>query len=1069
MTDSIPTVDGDAHAGPGLRAWEPGDLTEEDLTEKDPLDRNLWRRRRRRPHNVRTGEPRRWVDALFEPGDVIEFRFTPPKSVTEPRRPRQLMTLRTAKYHGLYPWAFADEVEVVVNSLAALNGGATTWWGRRDGGRWVNEAPDTGVPVNVYASANPRLTTGGRKADDVLLARSVFVDMDKTTVQEAVAKVHSAGLPPPTVTVDSGHGAHFFWRLLEPVTDLGEWSALQKRLIRLLESDPTIHDPPRIMRLPGFLNVNGNRPVPCSIHDADPGRRYALTDITRHLPPALPEPDGPRKSPGSGGPKKSGRVPLPVTGDTLSVRGVDRRTLGRAKLYAARFEPVEDNRNSTAFARTCALVEKFDLGVREVLPLIEQVNAGADDPLDAGEVEEVVGKAVEHVRRKSKPRGPAAGPVRHEKYQEPTGPDVALDDWRRQMTDARLDSLKHTGKVFFDGSPAGAGKSTADLAAMKLAGKSATFLPTHDACDELVKKLADEGLSAAAHPPFDDSTCLKFGTKSDPGPARLALHAGLNVGRCVCTSCDMRGVCEYQKRRELARTADHAVATHARASLSDFRPAEGRPVVFVHEDAVGLLRPVVKLAGRSADVSTPERRHLEDVVRVATAAEGVARSWQDHKAITLAGQLRDATNEVIALLDAPDLVKPLEDAAANGRPTEGLPTVKPLPLRPHTPHAVQIDYLLRRAMDVTGVRTNGPDLKLALGYCLGELSELCAVVDETKTKGGRPCFSQSLVGVWKVDMPKGAVVWLEDASATAASVTELVGREVVDRTPPGRLGYHMPPVQYAGADVTQRTCGNKVRGVVRGLLARYPRAVKVGIITHQCHVADVEALDPVWRRRIGRVEYFRSGKDRASNSWLGCDLILVVGTPRVPPAAVRDLLIRLGRAGEAARPRRVRGGDLGRTHDGCPEIVDGCGYSDPSWAGVQDHLVRETLRQAVGRGRGVTDHGVPVVVVSNEALGLPLADHPLTLVSDAEDETLRLAVSAAARNAKHTSLADRAAAHFVTGDVSGVSRNEARAVRKHLASLSFSGLLKKKGERSGWVLAAWLLSKTPTQDQAPVE
>ena len=53
--------------------------------------------------------------------------------------------------------------------------------------------------------------------------------------------------------------------------------------------------------------------------------------------------------------------------------------LRRAEAYADRFEPVEENRNSTAFGRTCALVEKFDLDAEDALPLIEKVNDEADN------------------------------------------------------------------------------------------------------------------------------------------------------------------------------------------------------------------------------------------------------------------------------------------------------------------------------------------------------------------------------------------------------------------------------------------------------------------------------------------------------------------------------------------------------------------------------------------------------------------------------------------------------------------------------------------------------------------
>ena len=1039
---------------------EPCSLTPEEFQYPDRSER---RSRRLRPNHVSTDEPRRWVDVLFEPGDVLEFRIIPPRSVAEAMRPRIFMGKQTAIQHGIYCWAFADEVEVLINTLADLNRGNATWWGVWNSihNKWTDVEGEAGIPLNVYASANPRMVTGLSKNEDVILARSLFVDLDKTTLEAAMQKLATSRLPLPTMIVNSGHGIHFYWRLLEALTDLEYWTALQKRLIQLLGSDPAIHDPSRPMRIPGFMNVNGETPTRCYIHEADGDRRYSLDDILSLLPP---EPTKPAKR------NISDKQSSNIDAETLSIQGEAADIRHRAEAYSDRFLPVEENRNSTAFKRAAALVEKFDLDAEEVLPLIESVNDKADNPLDADELEQVVDKAVRHVKRKGKPRGTAlAGPTHFEKYREPTGPIVELEDWRQQMADARLESLSQTGMVFFDGSTAGAGKSTADLTAMEKAGRSAIFQPTHDACDELVEKLNERGLSAAAHPPLDSSTCQKFGTKSDPGPAQLALKAGLNVGQCVCTSCDKANTCEYQRRREQARTADHTIATHARACLSDFQPSKDKPVVFIHEDMVDLFRPMVKLVRYSAKPDIPQCRHLQDILRIAQAAGDIAATWNDDGAVAFARRLKDATNDLIAELDSPDLVKPLEEAASAKTATSELPSVKALPLRPNIPRHIQIDYLLRRAMDTLNIHSNGPALKLALAYSLGELTQLCAVVDEIMVKGGKSSFTKALVGVWKIEMPTDTVVWLENASTTAKAVKELVGHEVIDKTPLGRLEYRVPPLQYPDADITQGSSGNKVRSVVRGLLAQYPQANKVGIITQQCHVADIEALDPLWRIRIARIEYFRSGKDRASNSWLGCDLILVIGTPRVPPVAVRDMLIRLGRVDAACRNEKfISLAWEGKAKDGRLVRIDGLGYADPFWADAHCHLVKETLLQAIGRGRGVNDNGVPVVVASNESLGLTLADQPLHLVNDAEDETLRLTVSATAQNAIDNIIATHAVAPVVTDTVAEKSQYEIRTVRNHLSSLSHSGLLKKKGERGGWIVADWLLSHLATSGQGTI-
>ena len=83
-------------------------------------------------------------------------------------------------------------------------------------------------------------------------------------LDEARKRWRVVGMPEPTVVILSGHGVHAYWRLVEPMTNLAEWTAIQKRLIDLLGSDKSIHDPPRIMRLPGFLNVKREPHVPCA-------------------------------------------------------------------------------------------------------------------------------------------------------------------------------------------------------------------------------------------------------------------------------------------------------------------------------------------------------------------------------------------------------------------------------------------------------------------------------------------------------------------------------------------------------------------------------------------------------------------------------------------------------------------------------------------------------------------------------------------------------------------------------------------------------------------------------------
>lgn len=131
----------------------------------------------------------------------------------------------------------------------------------------------------VYFGANPRRFRGGTKGADVACARCLYVDLDRTTIDDARRMIDDAGLPAPTALVDSGHGAHIYWRLDKSMSDLDEWRAYMKALIATLPAaDRAVHDPPRVMRLPGSFNTKG-APVECRLFECHPGRVYSLADF----------------------------------------------------------------------------------------------------------------------------------------------------------------------------------------------------------------------------------------------------------------------------------------------------------------------------------------------------------------------------------------------------------------------------------------------------------------------------------------------------------------------------------------------------------------------------------------------------------------------------------------------------------------------------------------------------------------------------------------------------------------------------------------------------------------------
>lgn len=202
----------------------------------------------------------RLMEALFEPGDWIEFR-----------------SIRPGAGGRVHEWhRRGDDLAGVLERLRVAN--------------------DTD---HAFFGANPRREHGGTKTADVALARCLFVDFDrsasgerKCSVFEATHRIRETAIPTPTAIVATGNGCHAWWRLDEPIEDLDLWSRTQRAMIRVLRTDASIHDAPRCMRLPGFANVKYQHRPMAAVAFLDPDRRYSITEF--------PEPVEPRQAPTPG-------------------------------------------------------------------------------------------------------------------------------------------------------------------------------------------------------------------------------------------------------------------------------------------------------------------------------------------------------------------------------------------------------------------------------------------------------------------------------------------------------------------------------------------------------------------------------------------------------------------------------------------------------------------------------------------------------------------------------------------------------------------------------------------------
>jgi hypothetical protein len=175
--------------------------------------------------------------AVYSPAVVVEVRRLPSRRST---------------------WHVAEELPALAGALARDN-----------------------ADQNIYVGVNPRLAIGRRGNGAVELARVVVADFDATDVDTARARIAAAGMPEPTLLIDSGHGAHAYWRLAEPLP-AKLWREWQKDLAALLGSDPSVHNEERILRLPGFT-THKPPPAPCRVIECAAARTYDLCDLP--IPP----------------------------------------------------------------------------------------------------------------------------------------------------------------------------------------------------------------------------------------------------------------------------------------------------------------------------------------------------------------------------------------------------------------------------------------------------------------------------------------------------------------------------------------------------------------------------------------------------------------------------------------------------------------------------------------------------------------------------------------------------------------------------------------------------------------
>lgn len=124
-------------------------------------------------------------------------------------------------------------------------------------------------------------------AEHCVALTTLFIDGDyKNSSEKQVRKAIYYDFPlPPSIVVSTGGGLHAYWFLPEPLP-AGQVEGVLKPFVHTFAvADQEVSDLPRVLRLPGTLNVKPEygSPRPVVLDQFDSSRRYAVEDILPHI------------------------------------------------------------------------------------------------------------------------------------------------------------------------------------------------------------------------------------------------------------------------------------------------------------------------------------------------------------------------------------------------------------------------------------------------------------------------------------------------------------------------------------------------------------------------------------------------------------------------------------------------------------------------------------------------------------------------------------------------------------------------------------------------------------------
>lgn len=595
---------------------------------------------------------------------------------------------------------------------------------------------------------------------------------------------------------------------------------------------------------------------------------------------------------------------------------------------------------------------------------------------------------------------------------------------------------------------------------------AALIYPTHSNIAEELKRYLSAGINAAAFPvrtltDTDHQTQNCWNQDADK-----VEQIGLPVAKTICGGCPHRETCVergYLSQMIEAKEADVCLATHKRTAVTGFKElTAGRTYVSVHEDPLVILRPTLTLNVQGLnEVAQFVTRLLTDPFYLDWFADGSTRD-EDGNVTVDEDQIIRRNRIYEALLSLDRMVSDLQstiDAAKQPTPWTAPVTIDPPP---------GFEGFLWWAINHCRLRFTESPWQFLLSVLNGQIADTLVIVTDHHIKGAQQGATQQqkqCVGVIHNNPPTGCVVWINDATADAEYLEALIDGPVHDQTPDGRVPLQHRTQQYV-RDITRKTSPCMLLSLVRGLLCKYRDRHRIGVITHSNLLPVIDSMEPEFSERIVKTTYFGSGDERSSNAWHNeCDLILILGTPRVPPATVITLLTQIG---ELKAAQTIPKWDVlhwyARTTQGEQKKFEGRGYYDPVWLKAHRAIVRSNLVQAVGRGRGILENGCDVILLSSDECGLLVIDERTPLLNGDLLSVLNQIRQLSASFPNNNIL--RKVAHN-SAELAKQTDIPERTIQYKLRQLEQLGLVYRKSPRSGWLLTT--PAPTSTLMEEPID